>query len=431
MILTKIDADLYNRDSLVFKDTCGNRYFFAYETQSMIDVSGSEQYFVFTRDSSIGLGNYLSCIANRVTDISNNDQESQLTRMGDNFFPRLWRDDQFTISVWLYLDAGLDQNVVDGSRFTVCSLSTDKIGYKEVGLVIVLLASKSTSGITRYRVQIEERDFLGNVFIIHSDRSLHSRQWILLTVSRQRIGSSFIGYRMYQDKNITAECQLTNFDLSHGAIPTDYNNKIIVGTAEIIRTSVMRVPQTVLDLIQLQNTGTIFIGTDQTLLESVKFQGYIQSFWINSEIIGTTQIDRNVDSRGVEEIPFTRYTTSVDDWSRITSTTLNSENVLRLDANRNGSVFVTNGLITKDTWAGVFVDYHPEIVDRAQALVQFCQEWIKNGNIDGITIFITSGDIALCEGFIVRYEFNSLVDIRLVSSTIGRISNYNNDFFYL
>ena len=96
------------------------------------------------------------------------------------------------------------------------------------------------------------------------------------------------------------------------------------------------------------------------LLESVKFQGYIQSFWIDSEIIGTTQIDDNVDSRGVEEIPFTRYTTSVDDWSVITSTTLNSENVLRLDANRNGTVFVTNGLISKDTWEGIFVDYHPE-----------------------------------------------------------------------
>lgn len=429
MILTKIDADRYNRDSLVFKDTCGNRYFFAYETQSMIDVSGSEQYFVFTRESSIGLGNYLSCIANRVTDISNNNQESQLTRMGDNFFPRLWRDDRFTISVWLYLDTGLDQNVSDGSRFTVCSLSTDKIGYKGVGFVVVVLASKSTSGLTRYRVQVEETDYLGNIFIVHSDRSLPPRQWTLLTISRQRIGSSFIGYRMYQGTNLTAECQLTNFDLSNGVIATDNSNKIIVGTAEITRTSV-RVPQTALDLIQLQNTGTILIGTDQTLLESSKFQGYVSSFWIDSEIIGTTQIDRNVDSRSVE-IPFNRYTTSVNDWSIINSTTLISDNILRLDAIRNGTVFVTEGLITKDTWAEIFVDYHPEIVDRAQALVQFCQEWIKNGNIDGITIFITSGDIALCEGFIVRYEFNSLADIRLVSSTIGRISNYNNDFFYL
>ena len=299
MILTKIDADRYNPDSLVFKDTCGNRYFFAYETQSMIDASGNEQYFVFTRDSSIGLGNYLSCIANRVTDISNNNQESQLTKMGDNFFPRLWRDDQFTISVWLYLDAGLDENVVNGSRFTVYSLSTDKIGYNEVGLVVVILAIKSTSGVTRYHVQIEERDYLGNIIIIHSDRSLQPRQWTLLTVSRQRIESSFISYRMYQDKNLTAECQLTNFNLSHGAIETDTSNKIIVGTAKISRKNDRVPPQTSLHLIQ--RTGTILIGSDRNLLESRKFQGYIQSFWIDSEIIGTDQISKNVDSRGLTD----------------------------------------------------------------------------------------------------------------------------------
>ena len=427
MILTKIDADRYDSDSLVFKDTCGNRYFFAYETQSMIDVSGSEQYFIFARDSSIGLGNYISCIANRITDISNNNQESQLTRIGDNFFPRLWRDDRFTISVWLYLDTGVDQNIPDGNRYTVYSLSTDKIGFKNIGFDVVLLASTSTSGLTRYRAQIEERDFLGNIIIIHSDRSLQPRQWTLLTVSRQRIGSSFISYRMYQDKNLTGECQLTNFDLSNGAIATDTSNKIIVGTAEIIRTSV-RVPQTALDLIQ--RTGTILIGSDRNLLESSKFQGYIRSFWIDDEIIGTDQISENVDSREVV-IPFVRYGTSVEGWSKITSTSLTDENRLLVDSVRNGTVFVTDGLILKDTWVEVFVDYRPDIIDRGQALVQFCQEWIKNGSLSGYNIIITRGDFALCQGFIVRYEFNSLVDIQLASQSVGRISNYNSDFFYL
>ena len=427
MILTKIDADRYDSDSLVFKDTCGNRYFFAYETQSMIDVSGSEQYFIFARDSSIGLGNYISCIANKITDISNNNQESQLTRIGDNFYPRLWRDDRFTISVWLYLDTGVDQNISDGNRYTVYSLSTDKIGFKNIGFDVVLLASTSTSGLTRYRVQIEERDFLGNIIIIHSDRSLQPRQWTLLTVSRQRIGSSFISYRMYQDKNLTGECQLTNFDLSNGAIATDTSNKIIVGTAEIIRTSV-RVPQTALDLIQ--RTGTILIGSDRNLLESSKFQGYIRSFWIDDEIIGTDQISENVDSREVV-IPFVRYGTSVEGWSKITSTSLTDENRLLVDSVRNGTVFVTDGLILKDTWVEVFVDYRPDIIDRGQALVQFCQEWIKNGSLSGYNIIITRGDFALCQGFIVRYEFNSLVDIQLASQSVGRISNYNSDFFYL
>ena len=427
MILTKIDADRYDSDSLVFKDTCGNRYFFAYETQSMIDASGSEQYFVFARDSSIGLGNYISCIANRITDISNNNQESQLTRIGDNFFPRLWRDDRFTVSVWLYLDTGVDQNIPDGNRYTLYSLSTEKIGFKNIGFDVVLLASTSISGLTRYRAQIEERDFLGNIIIIHSDRSLQPRQWTLLTVSRQRLGSSFIGYRMYQDKNLTGECQLTNFDLSNGAIATDNSNKIIVGTAEIIRTSV-RVPQTALDLIQ--RTGTILIGSDRNLLESSKFQGYIRSFWIDDEIIGTSQIGENVDSRGVV-IPFVRYGASVERWSKITSTTITSENRLLVDSVRNGTVFVTDGLILKDTWTEVFVDYRPDILDRSQALVQFCQEWIKNGNLSGYNIIITRGDFALCQGFIVRYEFNSLVDIQLVSQSVGRVSNYNSDFFYL
>ena len=70
----------------------------------------------------------------------------------------------------------------------------------------------------------------------------------------------------------------------------------------------------------------------------------------------------------------------------------------------------------------VFVDYRPDIIDRGQALVQFCHEWIKNGSLSGYNIIITRGDFALCQGFIVRYEFNSLVDIQLVVSQLVELA---------